>query len=123
MKFFLASAVLLAATAPSFAQHAHSKGPNGGALEDVAGIHAEFLSDGNKMTFNLLDEASKPVPVSGYTGAVLVVSGSNRETLTLTPRGASALQGEAKAPVAAGTAITLNLKGPDGKSGQARFKK
>jgi hypothetical protein len=104
------------------AQHKHgSKGPNGGAMEDVAGVHAELVTSGNAITFNILDEDSKPIKASGYTGSILVVGGSERETIQLAPSGDSALKGEAKKPTAKGASITLMLKTDKGKSGQARF--
>ena len=46
----------------------------------------------------------------GYTGSVLIVNGSERETVQLAPSGDSALKGEAKKPIAKGSSITLMLK-------------
>ena len=92
-------------------------------MEDVAGVHAELMTSGNAITFNILDEANKPVATSGFTGSVLVVSGSERETITLSPSGASAMKGEAKKPIAPNASITLMLKTQQGKSGQAKFGK
>ena len=39
------------------------KGPNGGPMQDVAGVHAELVLAGNTVTINLLDEANKPLVV------------------------------------------------------------
>ena len=108
---------------PAAAQHAHgSKGPNGGILEDVAGVHAELLTSGNSVTINIFNEDNKPLPTKGYTASALIVSGSERETLTLAPQGENALKGDAKKPVAKGATISVTLKTAAGKSGQARFK-
>ncbi len=90
-------------------------------MEDVAGVHAELMTSGNTITFNIVDEANKPVATDGFTGSVLVVSGSERETITLAPAGSSALKAEAKKQIAAGTSVTLMLKTKAGKSGQAKF--
>ena len=122
----LIAVVLAAALASSaaVAQHKHkhsSKGPNGGAMEDVAGVHAELVTSGSTVTFNVLDEDSKPIKATGYSGSVLIVSGSERETVQLAQAGDSALKGEAKKPIAKGSSITLMLKTDKGKSGQARF--
>jgi len=120
----LIAVVLAAALASSaaFAQHKHSsKGPNGGTMEDVAGVHAELITSGSTVTFNVLDEDSKPIKAAGYSGSVLIVSGSERETVQLAQAGDSALKGEAKKPIAKGSSITLMLKTDKGKSGQARF--
>ena len=124
MKYALALIAVFAFPAPGFAQHSHGaqKGPNGGPVEDVAGVHAELVVSGNTVTFNILDEANKPVASQGFTGSALVVSGADRETVTLAPAGESALQGDAKKSVAKGAAISVTIKTAAGKSGQARFK-
>jgi hypothetical protein len=123
MKYVLALTAVLAFAAPAAAQHSHGaqKGPNGGPMEDVAGVHAELVTSGNTITINIFDEGNKPVTTAGYTGSALVVRGAERETVTLAPMPANALKGDAKKPVA-GAAITVTLKTAAGKSGQARFK-
>jgi hypothetical protein len=124
MKVILILAAMLLSAVPAVAQHAHgSKGPNGGMMEDVAGVHAELMTSGNVITFNIVGEDNKPVATTGFTGSVLVVSGSERETITLSPAGTSAMKGEAKKPVAADASVTLMLKTQSGKSGQAKFNK
>ena len=124
MRYALALIAAFALTSPAVAQHAHGaqKGPNGGLMEDVAGVHAELIVAGNNVTINVLDEKSKPVATKGYSGSVLIVSGANRETVTLEPSGDAALKGAAKSPVPAGSSISLVLKTDSGKSGQVRFK-
>ena len=115
--------IALAMVTPAFAQHVHEKGPNGGPMEDVAGVDAELITSGNKVTINVFDEKAKPISTKGFTAAVLIASSGGKETLTLVASGENSLQGEAKAPIAAGAAITLTLKTAEGKSGQAKFKK
>jgi hypothetical protein len=122
MKYALAVIATLALSGPAAAQHAHgAKGPNGGQMEDVAGVHAELLTSGNTITINVFDEGNKPVATGGFTASALVVRGTEREAVALAPAGESALKGDAKKPVA-GVAITVTLKMAAGKSGQARFK-
>jgi nitrogen fixation protein FixH len=120
----LAFIAAFAFAAPAAAQHSHGaqKGPNGGPVEDVAGVHAELVVSGTAVTLNILDEANKPLPSKGFTGSALVVTGAERETVTLAPSGDSALQGDAKKPVAKGAAISVTIKTAAGKSGQARFR-
>ena len=125
MKFALALIAALAFAAPAAAQHKHGanhKGPNGGPVEDVAGVHAELIVSGATITLNILDEDNKPLKTAGYSGTALVVSGSERETVALAPSGESALKGDAKKPIAKTAAITVTLKTANAKSGQARFK-
>ena len=121
------SALLLVAAllfaAPASAED-YEKGPNGGLMLDVAGIDAELMTAGNTVTFNIfVPNTPKPVSTKGFTGAALVVNGSSRETLSLTPQGENSLKGDAKNPIAPGTTITLTIKTADGKSGQVKFKK
>jgi hypothetical protein len=120
------AAILLASflmAGSALAQHSHgSKGPNGGILEDVAGVHAELIASGNTVTINILNEENKPLATAGYTASALVVSGADRETLKLEPSGQNALKGEAKKPIAKGATISVTIKTPGGKSGQARYK-
>lgn len=117
----IVAAVLLYAL-PASAQHSHgAKGPNGGVVEDVAGVHAELVAKGNVVTINVLDENNKPIATKGYSGSLLIVSGSDRETVTLAPSGDSALKGEAKKAVASNANVTLMLKTDKGKMGQARY--
>lgn len=123
MKAILILAAALLSAVPAMAQHAHgSKGHNSGVMEDVAGVHAEMIVLGNTMTFNILDEANKPVPTNGFSGSVLVATASDREAVTLSPAGASAMKAEAKNAIAPGSTITLMLKTQAGKTGQAKFK-
>ena len=126
MALFIALAV---AALPMFvtiawAQHKHgATGPNGGLMEDVAGVHAELVTTGNTITVNILDEGNKPVKTAGYTASALVVhTGGARETIKLEPAGESALKGQTKAAIARNTQITLQIKTSTGKTGQARYK-
>jgi nitrogen fixation protein FixH len=91
-------------------------------MEDVAGVHAELVTSGNTITINVFDEGNKPVVTKGFTASVLVVRGSDRETLTLAPSAENALKGDAKKAVGTGATVTITLKTAAGKSGQARFK-
>jgi hypothetical protein len=118
---FLAALILIGS---AFAQHKHAdKGPNGGQMEDVAGVHAELLISGNTLTLNIFDEDNKPVPTKGFTGSALIVAGTDKEAVTLSPSGASALKADANKPIPAGARITVTLKTVGGKSGQVKFSK
>lgn len=122
MKFTLILAAALAFASPALAQHAHGeKGPNGGPMEDVAGVHAELVTSGTTITLNIFDEATKPLSTAGYSASALVVAGAERETVALAPAGNS-LKGEAKKAVAKNATVSVTLKTAAGKSGQVRFK-
>lgn len=123
MKKFLMVVAMVLWSGIAAAQHSHGnmKGPNGGAMQDVAGVHAELLVAANIVTINIFDESNKPAAAKGFTGSVLIVSGANRETVHLAVSGENSLKGEAKTAVSAGAAVTLVLKNAAGKSGQVKF--
>lgn len=123
MKYALLLIASLFFSVPAFAEE-YEKGPNGGLMLDVAGIDAELMTSGNSVTINVFDaKKHTPIATTGYSAAVLIVSGSGRETLTLATEGGNSLKGDAKSPIAAGATITLTTKTAEGKSGQAKFKK
>jgi hypothetical protein len=102
----------------------YKKGPNGGLMLDVAGIDAELMTAGNTVTINIfVPSTAKPVPTDDFTAAALIVSGSTRETISLTPQGENSLRGDAMAPIAPDATITLTIQTAEGKSGQVAFKK
>lgn len=123
MKKLLLALLLVHVTAfAALAQHRHgNKGPNGGVMEDVAGVHAELMTSGNAITFHITDEDGKPVATRNFTASALVVDGSRRETLSLSPGSDNTLVGAAQVTIAVDAQITLQLK-TERKSGQARFK-
>jgi hypothetical protein len=122
MKKTLIVCLALAFAGPALAQHVHQKGPNGGPLEDVAGVHLEMVVSGRNIKFNVFDDAEKAMSSKGITATALLASGSERETLALAEDG-NALKGEAKKDITPGTTVSVTLKTAAGKSGQAKFKK
>jgi hypothetical protein len=123
MRFILVLVTSLMLANPVLAED-FEKGPNGGLMLDVAGIDAELLTSGTKVTINVFD-ADKPVPLptKGYTAAVLIAGGGGRETVTLAPSGDNSLTGDAKAAIAPDATVTLTIRTAAGKSGQVKFKK
>lgn len=123
MKYALLLGLALAWASPAVAQHAHGqRGPNGGQMEDVAGVHLELLTTGQTITLNVYNELNKPVSTNGFTASALVTAGSDRETLNLAPEGENLLKGQTRKPIAAGATISVTLKTAAGKTGQVRFK-
>jgi nitrogen fixation protein FixH len=123
MKHVVALIAGLLLAVPVLAQHGHgAKGPNGGTMEDVAGVVAELVTAGNTLTVHVFDESGKPVTTKGFTASALVVAGANKETVTLAVSGENALAGTTKNAIATGSAVTVMLKTAEGKTGQARYK-
>ncbi len=123
-KLYSTLAVLLMLAPAAFAQgHAHSdkKGPHGGLLQDVIGVEAELVTAERTLTLHVYDEAGKPVSVAGYSGSALVGTGAARQVVQLTPGSDNTMTGAAPAAIARGTSVTVQLKGSNGKSGQAKF--
>lgn len=123
MKKLMVAIAFLLWAGTSLAQHSHGnmKGPNGGPMHDVVGVHAELVVAHNTITINTYDEGNKPASAKGFSGSVLIVSGGNRETVQLTVTGDNSLKGEARNSVPAGAVVTLVLKNAAGKSGQVKF--
>ena len=123
MKKLMLIAALLVWSGTLAAQHSHGsmKGPNGGPMQDVVGVHAELVVAGSTVTINVFDESNKPVTAKGFSGSVLLVSGGTRETVQLVQAGDFALKGEAKTAIPAGATVTLVLRNAAGKSGQVKF--
>ncbi|TXL80324.1 hypothetical protein FHP25_04635 [Vineibacter terrae] len=123
MKLALLLAAALLWSGSALAQHKHgdAKGPNGGPMQDIAGVHAELVATGTSVTVNIFDEATKPISTKGFSGSALIVAGADRETVMLAPSGENTLKGEARKAIAAGAAVTVVVKTAAGKSGQARF--
>ncbi|WP_441279668.1 alpha-hydroxy-acid oxidizing protein [Tardiphaga sp. 172_B4_N1_3] len=74
-----------------------------------AGVHVEMIAAGKVLIFNILNEANKSLPASGVSGAVLLTSGNDRETLPLVTSG-TALKAEAKGDIVKGASVTVTLK-------------
>lgn len=124
MKLVLAFLLSAALSAAAVAQHAHgAKGPNGGEVQDVAGVEVELVAAGNSVMLHVTDDSHKPVTVKGFTASVLVSSSAGQEPVALAPAGENSFKGSTKSAIGAGTTITVMLKTPAGKSGQVRFKK
>lgn len=119
----LAALATLALAPAALAQgHGHGdRGPNGGPMQDIIGVHAELVMAERTLTFHLFDEGNRPVPAAGYSGSVLIGSGQGRQVVQLAPGAENTLVGTAPAAPARGTAMTLQLRNPAGRSGQARF--
>ena len=102
--------------------HGHSEqGAHGGRMQDVVDVHAELLVSDWTLTVHLYDEAGKPVSSAGYTVSALVGSGQARQVVQLAPGPENTLAGTAPTAPARGTSVTLQVRNPAGRSGQARY--
>ncbi len=123
-KLALTAAALLMVAPVAFTQghgHGDKKGPNGGPIQDVVGIEAELVVAGRILTVYLHDEAGKSVPATGYSGSALVGTEQARQVIQLAPGNGNVLSGTAPTAIPPGARVTLQIKDPSGKSGQAKF--
>ncbi|MGE0372895.1 MAG: hypothetical protein AB7Q01_13505 [Gammaproteobacteria bacterium] len=118
-----AAALWLALGSAALAQgHSHGeKGPKGGVMQDVAGVHAELVVAERTLTVYVYDEDGKPIPSAGFSGSALVGSGQTRQVVQLASGSDNALAGASSTAVPKGAPVTLQLKAPNGKTGQAKF--
>lgn len=85
MKYALLMIAALLSAVPTWAEE-YEKSPNGGLMLDGAGIDAALLTADKSVTINVFDaNNSKLIATKDYTAAVLIIGGSGRENVTLTP--------------------------------------
>ncbi|MBU8541821.1 hypothetical protein [Falsiroseomonas tokyonensis] len=120
-KFLLAAVATLALGSAAMAQGHADRGPHGAPMQDIVGIHAELMLAERTVTVHLYDESGSPVPAAGYTGSALVGSGQGRQVVQLAPTTENTMAGTAQAALPRGAALTLQIRNPAGRSGQARF--
>ena len=75
MKYALALVVAFALTGAAVAQQNHEaqKGPNGGMMDDVAGVHAELVTSGTTITISAANEiftARMPRSLASRTSSI-----------------------------------------------------
>mgnify|MGYP007022289680 FL=1 len=117
--------IALAISTPVVAQHAHGsqKGPNGGLMVDVAGVHSELVASETTIIIRFFDGGKRVLPTEGFTASALISTGADREMVILSSSGQNALIGKAKQIIPQGTTISVTLTTAAGVSGQVRFKK
>ena len=124
MKFVLALIAALAFAAPALAQHKHgaiTKGPNGGPVEDVAGVHAELVVTGATITLNILDEDNKPLTADGLHRLGAGRERQRARNRALAPRARARSRAKPRRPIAKAAAVTVTLKTAAGKTGQGEY--
>ncbi|WP_145109830.1 hypothetical protein [Cereibacter sediminicola] len=114
-------AVLLGLAALPVLAHEPSPGPHGGLKVDAGAWHAELVADGSPtVTVYLFDASDAPVSVEGWKGQATLVIGGAPQRFPLAPAG-EVLQGQAAAPVPAGSGGAVRLTSPDGTTATATF--
>lgn len=101
--------------------HGDKKGPHGGLLHDVVGVEVELIISDRALMIYIYEEDGKPVSAIGYSGSALVGSGQTRQVVQFAVGPENSLVGTASSAILKGTPVTVQIKAPSGKSGQAKF--
>ncbi|MFA5950205.1 MAG: hypothetical protein WC807_07970 [Hyphomicrobium sp.] len=115
------SASLVLASVTGTVAHESAKGPNGGAVVDVAGHHVEFVPSPTEITFILTAEADAPIGSSGAKMKAIVQDAGKTTQIELTPVEPNKLVGKLAAPLTKGAKVVVTGALSDGHSLQAKF--
>jgi hypothetical protein len=99
---------LLVATAVAH----EGKGPHGGPVADAGKFYVELITNADRLQVFVFDDASgNPVSVKGAHGTAVLLTGEQKETVTLAPGdGDNELAGKSTVPAAAGTRVVLLIQ-------------
>ena len=118
---FALSAALMLATVSGASAHETAKGPNGGAVVDVAGHHVEFVASATEMTFHLTAEADAPIASTGAKVKAIIQDAGKTAQIELAPVEPNKLVGKLATPLTPGAKVVVTGALSDGHSLQARF--
>lgn len=115
------SSALVLASLSGASAHETAKGPNGGAVVDVAGHHVEFVPSATELTFYLTGEADAPIASTGAKVKAIAQDAGKTAQIDLAPVEPNKLVGKLAAPLAKGAKVVVTGALPDGHSLQAKF--
>ena len=119
-RLVLAAALILASMSGASA-HETAKGPNGGAVVDVAGHHVEFVPSTTEMTFYLTGDADAPIASTGAKVKAIAQDAGKAAQIDLAPVEPNKLVGKLAAPLTKGAKVVVTGALSDGHSLQAKF--
>lgn len=115
------AAVLGLATISGANAHETAKGPNGGAVVDVAGHHVEFVPSAGELTFYLTGEKDAPISSAGAKAKAIVQDNGKTAQIDLVAVEPNKLVGKLGAPLSSGAKVVVAGSLADGHGLQARF--
>jgi hypothetical protein len=106
----------------TFAAGAQStKGKNGGEVIVMEGHPIEFVSDGQAITFYILeDDGKSPTLTKGYSGRAVIQDSGKTTAVNLTPVEPNMFVGQLAMPLGSKARVVFSAKVP-GHTLQARF--
>ena len=96
-----------------------TKSAHGGAVTVVKDVNYELVAKGDVLQLYVSDHG-KAIDLKGATAKVLLLSGTDKENVTMTAAG-DRLEGKAAAPVKAGTKAAATVTMPGSASTAIRF--
>jgi hypothetical protein len=115
------SAAVVIASMSGVSAHEAAKGPNGGAVADVAGHHIEFVPSATELTFYLTGEADAPIASTGAKVKAIAQDAGKTAQIDLAPVEPNKLVGKLTAPLTKGAKVVVTGALSDGHSLQAKF--
>lgn len=110
---FLIAAVMLWAHGSDAQPGDIVRGPHGGKLQEVSGVEVELLIGDSEVALCVYGAEKAPLDIRGYKALVDIVTGGNREQITLQPEGSGTrLVGRSKAALRPYSAVTLYVTTP-----------
>jgi hypothetical protein len=106
----------------AFAAGAQStKGENGGEVVVMEGHPIEFVSEGQAITFYILeDDGKSPTPTKGFSGRAVIQDAGKTTAVNLSPAEPNMFIGQLATPLGSKARVVFSAKIP-GHTLQARF--
>ena len=114
----LAMALALAAACPVLAHESHAK--HGGIVKSAGDLSFELVNKDGKTTI-YVDDHGKDLPMTGGSGTLTVLKGTEKTEVALTPGGANTLVAKDAVKLEAGNKVVAAIVFPDKTSTSVRF--
>jgi hypothetical protein len=111
---------LLLATGQAWAHADHLKPQFGGVTADAESFQVELVFKGARAMLYLTEHGA-PVESTGASGKLIVLSGKDKEEVTLAPNGYQTLGAKLKAMPARGAKAVATINIPSRGTGNVRF--
>ncbi len=116
----LTLAAIAALVAPASA-HESEKGPNGGPMVEVKGLHLELVAKDGELAVLLSDAGHAPLASKGASARAVILEGGSQRTVQLAPAEPDRLSARLDKPLAKGARIVVSAKLASGQDLLARF--
>ena len=101
--------------------HGHTRGPNGGQMQDLAGSHVELVAKDSELVLYLFDAENKPILAKGAAATASVLAMGRTETVTLVAGDDNAMRGNGSFTATPGMKVVVSLTLPGQRAQSGRF--